>query len=156
MGTPACPARRRRRVGQYNHSYPASLKAAIDWHFAQWTAKPVAFVSYGGAAGGRHAVLHLENVLTELTGSPPIPMPPVMPRRCWTNSPGGPPLSAQRAPKGLTHKADSEGPACTARPGVIAALRVALAGGRAYGAGYLQSFLLIHLPEFMGLISGVL
>lgn len=51
---------------EYNHSYPASLKAAIDWHFTQWTAKPVAFVSYGGAAGGRHAVLHLENVLSEL------------------------------------------------------------------------------------------
>ncbi|MFD6415888.1 NADPH-dependent FMN reductase [Streptomyces sp. NPDC060194] len=51
---------------EYNHSYPASLKAAIDWHFTQWAAKPVAFVSYGGAAGGRHAVLHLENVLTEL------------------------------------------------------------------------------------------
>lgn len=51
---------------EYNHSYPASLKAAIDWHFTQWTAKPVGFVSYGGTAGGRHAVLHLENVLTEL------------------------------------------------------------------------------------------
>ena len=51
---------------EYNHSYPASLKAAIDWHFIHWTAKPVGFVSYGGAAGGRHAVLHLENVLTEL------------------------------------------------------------------------------------------
>jgi NAD(P)H-dependent FMN reductase len=51
---------------EYNHSYPASLKAAIDWHFTQWTAKPVGFVSYSGAAGGRHAVLHLENVLTEL------------------------------------------------------------------------------------------
>ena len=51
---------------EYNHSYPASLKTAIDWHFTQWAAKPVAFVSYGGAAGGRHAVLHLENVLTEL------------------------------------------------------------------------------------------
>jgi NAD(P)H-dependent FMN reductase len=51
---------------EYNHSYPASLKAAIDWHFTHWTAKPVAFVSYGGVAGGRHAVLHLENVLTEL------------------------------------------------------------------------------------------
>jgi NAD(P)H-dependent FMN reductase len=51
---------------EYNHSYPASLKAAIDWHFTQWTAKPIAFVSYGGAAGGRHAVLHLENVFTEL------------------------------------------------------------------------------------------
>ncbi|MDH6464581.1 NAD(P)H-dependent FMN reductase [Micromonospora sp. A200] len=51
---------------EYNHSYPASLKAAIDWHYTHWTAKPVAFVSYGGPAGGRHAVLHLENVLTEL------------------------------------------------------------------------------------------
>lgn len=51
---------------EYNHSYPASLKAAIDWHFTQWTAKPVAFVSYGSLAGGRHAVLHLENVLVEL------------------------------------------------------------------------------------------
>jgi NAD(P)H-dependent FMN reductase len=51
---------------EYNHSYPASLKAAIDWHFTQWTAKPVAFISYGSAAGGRHAVLHLENVFTEL------------------------------------------------------------------------------------------
>ena len=35
---------------EYNHSYPASLKAVIDWHFTQWVAKPVAFVSYGGAA----------------------------------------------------------------------------------------------------------
>ena len=53
-------------TAEYNQSYPAALKAAIDWHFTQWTAKPVAFVSYGGPAGGRHAVLHLENVLTEL------------------------------------------------------------------------------------------
>lgn len=51
---------------EYNHSFPASLKAAIDWHFTQWQAKPVAFVTYGGSAGGRHAVLHLENVFTEL------------------------------------------------------------------------------------------
>ena len=51
---------------EYNHSYPASLKAMIDWHYNQWTAKPVAFVSYGATAGGRHAVLHLENVFTEL------------------------------------------------------------------------------------------
>jgi len=51
---------------EYNHSYPASLKAMIDWHYDQWAAKPVAFVSYGATAGGRHAVLHLENVFTEL------------------------------------------------------------------------------------------
>ncbi len=75
---------------EHNHSYPASLKAAIDWHFTQWTAKPVAFVSYGGAAGGRHAVLHLE----------------VTPRRCWINSPGGPPPSAQGAPERPTPQAD--------------------------------------------------
>jgi NAD(P)H-dependent FMN reductase len=37
---------------EYNHSYPASLKAAIDWHFTQWTAKPVAFVSYGERPAG--------------------------------------------------------------------------------------------------------
>jgi NAD(P)H-dependent FMN reductase len=52
---------------EYNHSYPASLKASIDWHFTQWVAKPVGFASYsGGPAGGRHAVLHLENVFSEL------------------------------------------------------------------------------------------
>ncbi|MFJ4697267.1 NADPH-dependent FMN reductase [Streptomyces sp. NPDC088768] len=55
---------------EYNHSFPASLKAAIDWHFTQWAAKPVAFVSYGGAVGGAHAALHLENVLTELHAVP--------------------------------------------------------------------------------------
>ncbi|CAM5398922.1 hypothetical protein SMICM304S_10093 [Streptomyces microflavus] len=65
-GTPG----RRRRIHivtpEYKPRLAASLKAAIDWHFTQWAAKAVAFVSYGGAAGGRHAVLHLENVLTEL------------------------------------------------------------------------------------------
>lgn len=101
---------------EYNHSYPASLKAAIDWHFTQWTAKPVAFVSYGGAAGGRHAVLHLENVLTELhavtirdglafpnyytaweDGRPSTPGPPGTPRRCSNNWPGGRVPSGRRA-----------------------------------------------------------
>ncbi|SDL29682.1 NAD(P)H-dependent FMN reductase [Nocardioides sp. YR527] len=55
---------------EYNHSYPASLKSALDWHFTQWQAKPVALVSYGGDSGGRHAALHLENVLTELHAHP--------------------------------------------------------------------------------------
>jgi NAD(P)H-dependent FMN reductase len=44
---------------EYNHSYPASPKARIDCPFTEWTAKPVAFVRYDGAAGGRHAVVHL-------------------------------------------------------------------------------------------------
>jgi NAD(P)H-dependent FMN reductase len=51
---------------EYNHSYPASLKNLIDWHFTQWQAKPVALVSYGGHSGGRHAIEHLRHVFAEL------------------------------------------------------------------------------------------
>jgi NAD(P)H-dependent FMN reductase len=51
---------------EYNHSYPAALKNAIDWHNPQWHAKPVAFVSYGGISGGLRAVEHLRGVLAEL------------------------------------------------------------------------------------------
>jgi NAD(P)H-dependent FMN reductase len=51
---------------EYNHSFPASLKNAIDWHFTQWQAKPVGFVSYGGVAGGLRAVEHLRLVFAEL------------------------------------------------------------------------------------------
>jgi NAD(P)H-dependent FMN reductase len=51
---------------EYNHSYPASLKNLIDWHFTQWQAKPVALVSYGGESGGRHAIEHLRHVFAEL------------------------------------------------------------------------------------------
>ncbi|WP_424210795.1 NADPH-dependent FMN reductase [Streptomyces sp. BI20] len=50
---------------EYNHSYPASLKNAIDWYDAEWHAKPVAFLSYGGASGGLLAVGHLRQVFAE-------------------------------------------------------------------------------------------
>jgi NAD(P)H-dependent FMN reductase len=51
---------------EYNHSYPAGLKNLIDWHYAEWQAKPVAFVSYGGVSGGLRAVEHLRQVFAEL------------------------------------------------------------------------------------------
>ncbi|MFE6889017.1 NADPH-dependent FMN reductase [Streptomyces sp. NPDC057694] len=51
---------------EYNHSFPASLKNAIDWHNAEWHGKPVAFVSYGGLSGGLRAVEQLRIVLAEL------------------------------------------------------------------------------------------
>ncbi|MCX4233473.1 NADPH-dependent FMN reductase [Streptomyces sp. NPDC020707] len=51
---------------EYNHSYPASLKALIDWHYEEWRAKPVGFVSYGGVSGGLRAVEHLRQVFAEL------------------------------------------------------------------------------------------
>lgn len=36
---------------EYNHSFPGPLKTLIDSANAEWHAKPVAFVSYGGASG---------------------------------------------------------------------------------------------------------
>jgi NAD(P)H-dependent FMN reductase len=51
---------------EYNHSYPASLKQAIDVLTAPWRRKPVAFVSYGGLSGGLRAVEHLRQVFAEL------------------------------------------------------------------------------------------
>jgi NAD(P)H-dependent FMN reductase len=51
---------------EYNHSFPAPLKNAIDWHFKEWRAKPVGFVSYGGISGGLRAVEQLRQVFAEL------------------------------------------------------------------------------------------
>jgi NAD(P)H-dependent FMN reductase len=51
---------------EYNHSYPAPLKNAIDWHLNEWRAKPVGFVSYGGISGGLRAVEHLRPVFSEV------------------------------------------------------------------------------------------
>lgn len=51
---------------EYNHSFPAALKNLIDWHRPQWHAKPVGFVSYGGAGGGLRAVEQLRLVFAEL------------------------------------------------------------------------------------------
>ncbi|MGN5633863.1 NADPH-dependent FMN reductase [Streptomyces sp. AC154] len=51
---------------EYNHSFPAALKNALDWFLTEWAAKPVGFVSYGGLAGGLRAVEHLRPVFAEL------------------------------------------------------------------------------------------
>ncbi|MCX5193641.1 NAD(P)H-dependent oxidoreductase [Streptomyces sp. NBC_00249] len=51
---------------EYNHSFPAVLKNAIDWHNQEWHAKPVSFVSYGGFSAGLRAVEQLRLVLAEL------------------------------------------------------------------------------------------
>jgi len=51
---------------EYNHSYPASLKHAIDQGYVEWMAKPVGFVSYGGTVGGVRAIEHLRHVFAEL------------------------------------------------------------------------------------------
>ncbi|WP_025273026.1 NADPH-dependent FMN reductase [Haloglycomyces albus] len=51
---------------EYNRSFPAPLKTAIDWFHSEWAAKPVSFVSYGGISGGLRGVEQLRLVLAEL------------------------------------------------------------------------------------------
>ena len=51
---------------EYNRSYPAPVKAAIDWYCSEFSGKPVTFVSYGRESGGMHAVAHLREVFAEL------------------------------------------------------------------------------------------
>ncbi len=51
---------------EYNHAPPAVLKNALDLLFKEWNKKPVAFVSYGGSAGGARAVEQLREVAIEL------------------------------------------------------------------------------------------
>lgn len=51
---------------EYNHSYSAILKNAIDFLNREWYHKPAAFVSYGGNAGGTRATEHLRAITGEL------------------------------------------------------------------------------------------
>jgi len=51
---------------EYNHSFPASVKSLIDWHFTEWRAKPIGFVSYGGLGGGLRAIEQLRLVFAEM------------------------------------------------------------------------------------------
>lgn len=51
---------------EYNHSFPASLKQAIDYAYDEWRAKPVGLVSYGCSSRGLYAAEHLRAVFTAL------------------------------------------------------------------------------------------
>ncbi len=51
---------------EYNHAAPGPLKSLIDAAKAEWEARPVGFVSYGGISGGLRAVESLRPVFAEL------------------------------------------------------------------------------------------
>jgi NAD(P)H-dependent FMN reductase len=55
---------------EYNHSFNAALKNAIDYLHVEWNYKPVGFVSYGGVAGGQRAVGQLKPVLGAVRATP--------------------------------------------------------------------------------------
>jgi NAD(P)H-dependent FMN reductase len=50
---------------EYNHGTSAVLKNALDYLYAEWNRKPVAFVSYGNTGGAR-AIEQLRAIAVEL------------------------------------------------------------------------------------------
>ena len=63
---------------EYNYSFNAVLKNALDFLSQEWKHKPVGFVSYGGVAAGTRAVQQLKQVVSPLGmvptfGAVPIP-----------------------------------------------------------------------------------
>lgn len=57
---------------EYNHSFPASLKNALDYLSVEWEDKPVAIASYGGVAAGTRAATALKPVLAALKMVPAL------------------------------------------------------------------------------------
>jgi NAD(P)H-dependent FMN reductase len=51
---------------EYNYSFNAATKNAIDYLFHEWQHKPAGIVSYGGIAAGTRATQMLKQVLTTL------------------------------------------------------------------------------------------
>lgn len=58
-------------LAEYNHSYPAPIKNAIDTLGIEWAGKPVGFVTYGGIAGGTRSMSAILPSLT-INGLVPI------------------------------------------------------------------------------------
>ena len=56
---------------EYNYSFPAPLKNAIDFLSQEWADKPVGFVSYGGVSGGTRSVQALKTVV-QAVGMVPV------------------------------------------------------------------------------------
>jgi NAD(P)H-dependent FMN reductase len=57
-------------IPEYNYGFTAPLKNASDFLSHEWGAKPVAFVSYGGVAGGTRSAQMLKQVVTALKMMP--------------------------------------------------------------------------------------
>jgi NAD(P)H-dependent FMN reductase len=56
-------------TGEYNHSYTAVLKNAMEWTYSEWARKPVAFVGWG-SVGGARAIEQLRQVAVDFQMAP--------------------------------------------------------------------------------------
>lgn len=57
---------------EYDHSYNAALKNALDFLHVEWNYKPVGFVSFGGVAAGTRAMTALKPVVSALRMFPVV------------------------------------------------------------------------------------
>ena len=62
---------------EYNHSFPAPLKNALDHLSAEWSDKAAGIVSYGGVSAGLRAATALKPVLLALRMLPVVEAVPV-------------------------------------------------------------------------------
>lgn len=51
---------------EYNHSFSAPLKNAIDFLNQEWWRKPVGFISYGGVSGGSRGLSAIDSVISSM------------------------------------------------------------------------------------------
>jgi NAD(P)H-dependent FMN reductase len=57
---------------EYNHSFPGSLKNALDYLSVEWADKAAGIVSYGGVSAGLRAATALKPVLSALRMVPVV------------------------------------------------------------------------------------
>ncbi len=57
---------------EYNHSFNAAIKNALDYLHVEWNYKPVGFVSYGGVSAGVRALTALKPVVAALRMTPTL------------------------------------------------------------------------------------
>jgi NAD(P)H-dependent FMN reductase len=74
---------------EYNYSFSAPLKNAIDYLNREWAYKPVGFVSYGGVSGGLRAVQMIKQVVTTLRMTPVVDAVVIPMVRTMINDNGG-------------------------------------------------------------------
>lgn len=58
-------------VAEYNYSFTAVLKNAIDWIFKPWNEKPIVLIGYGWVGGAR-AITQLRGVLGSMINAKPM------------------------------------------------------------------------------------